>query len=253
MDAPYVLSEFDWQRQIDHSGPFSSAPRVTRIGDGVSWNTVVWSDLNQQNADETIDREISFFRERRASFEWKLFSHDSPPDLRHRLTAKGFTIGELEALLVLDLTCPPEWCDSPPSHRVVKASTLEHLAIYKDIAERVFEQDYTYTYQDLAKHINEGSTQHIGFIGYAGEIPVSVGRLYTMPGNPFSGLYGGGTLKNYRRQGIYRAVTAARAHVAAQLGAKYLQVDALPTSRPILERLGFCHLADTWPCVMTFD
>ena len=31
-------------------------------------------------------------------------------------------------------------------------------------------------------------------------------------------------------------------------GAKYFQLDALPTSRPILERLGFQWLTDTWPC-----
>jgi len=34
-------------------------------------------------------------------------------------------------------------------------------------------------------------------------------------------------------------------------GAKYLLVDALPTSRPILERLGFQHLTDTWACEWT--
>ena len=33
-----------------------------------------------------------------------------------------------------------------------------------------------------------------------------------------------------------------------ELGARYLSVDALPTSRPILERLGFVRLTDSWPC-----
>jgi hypothetical protein len=41
---------------------------------------------------------------------------------------------------------------------------------------------------------------------------------------------------------------AARARDARAFGARYLIVDALPTSRPILERLGFQWLTDTWPC-----
>jgi hypothetical protein len=32
------------------------------------------------------------------------------------------------------------------------------------------------------------------------------------------------------------------------IGARGLVADALPTSRPILERLGFVHLTNTWPC-----
>src|SRR5262249_23118465 len=41
---------------------------------------------------------------------------------------------------------------------------------------------------------------------------------------------------------------ATRARDAIASGAKFLLVDALPASRPILERLGFEHLTDTWPC-----
>ena len=93
-----------------------------------------------------------------------------------------------------------------------------------------------------------GSTQHRGYIVYARDEAVSVGRLYTHPQSAFAGLYGGGTLKSYRGQGFYRALVAARARDAVALGARYLQVDALPTSRPILERLGFERVTDTWPC-----
>jgi hypothetical protein len=64
----------------------------------------------------------------------------------------------------------------------------------------------------------------------------------------FAGLYGGGTLKTHRRRGFYRALVAARAQDARELGARYLLVDALPTSRPILERMGFQRITDTWPC-----
>jgi hypothetical protein len=47
---------------------------------------------------------------------------------------------------------------------------------------------------------------------------------------------------------LYRATVAARGLDAVKSGARYLIVDALPTSRPILERLGFVQVTYTWPC-----
>lgn len=55
----------------------------------------------------------------------------------------------------------------------------------------------------------------------------------------FATLWGGGTLPEWRWRGIYRAIVAYRANLAAQRGYRYLQVDASDNSRPILERLGF--------------
>lgn len=51
----------------------------------------------------------------------------------------------------------------------------------------------------------------------------------------------------FQGRGIYRALVAHRARIAAERGFRYLQVDALPTSRPILERLGFVQLSKTTP------
>ena len=82
-------------------------------------------------------------------------------------------------------------------------------------------------------------------------MPVSTGRLYTHARSWFGGLYGGGTRAGHRGRGFYRALVAARARDARERGATCLLVDALPTSRPILERLGFEHLTDTWACEWT--
>ncbi|MYR23936.1 GNAT family N-acetyltransferase, partial [Streptomyces sp. SID6137] len=48
-------------------------------------------------------------------------------------------------------------------------------------------------------------------------------------------------------RGLYRALVAHRARIAAARGCRYLQVDASPMSRPILERLGFLPLSITTP------
>lgn len=48
-------------------------------------------------------------------------------------------------------------------------------------------------------------------------------------------------------RGIYRALVAHRARIAAERGYRYLQVDASSESRPILHRLGFVPLSTTTP------
>ena len=66
-------------------------------------------------------------------------------------------------------------------------------------------------------------------------------------GTDFASLWGGGTLPEWRGRGIFRALVARRAALAAARGYRCLQVDALPTSEPILARLGFVRLATTTP------
>jgi hypothetical protein len=52
-----------------------------------------------------------------------------------------------------------------------------------------------------------------------------------------------------RGSGVFRALVGPRALVARARGYRYAQVEALPTSRPILERMGFPPLAETTPWV----
>ena len=67
------------------------------------------------------------------------------------------------------------------------------------------------------------------------------------PPAQFASLWGGGTLPAWRGRGIYRALVAYRAGLAARRGYRYLTVDASADSEPILRRLGFRCLARTTP------
>ena len=69
------------------------------------------------------------------------------------------------------------------------------------------------------------------------------------PGTEFATLWGGATLPEWRRRGIYRASVAYRANLASEQGFRYLEVDASDDSRPILERLGFVAVTTTTPFV----
>ena len=76
-------------------------------------------------------------------------------------------------------------------------------------------------------------------VAEAGDEVVCAGWVRFEMGTDFATLWGGGTLPAWRGRGIYRALVAYRANLAAQRAFHYLQVDASADSRPILERLGF--------------
>ena len=68
-------------------------------------------------------------------------------------------------------------------------------------------------------------------------------------GTEFATFWGGFTLPDWRRRGIYRALVAHRAKLAVARGRGYIEVDASDNSRPILERLGFIPVTTTTPYV----
>ncbi len=76
-----------------------------------------------------------------------------------------------------------------------------------------------------------------GYLGCAGPHGYGGVRWWTL------------TVPAWRGRGIFRALVAYRAGLAAARGYRYLQVDALPASRPILQRLGFKPVASTTPYV----
>jgi GNAT superfamily N-acetyltransferase len=86
-------------------------------------------------------------------------------------------------------------------------------------------------------------------VAEAGDTTICAGWVRFAQGTEFATLWGGGTLPAWRGRGIYRAVVAYRANLAAQRGLLYLQVDASDDSRPILERLGFVAVTTTTPFI----
>jgi GNAT superfamily N-acetyltransferase len=87
------------------------------------------------------------------------------------------------------------------------------------------------------------------FVAEAGEEVVSAAWVRFERRTEFATLWGGATLEAWRGRGIYRALVAHRANLAADRGLRYLEVDASDDSRPILERLGFVALTSTTPYV----
>jgi predicted GNAT family acetyltransferase len=217
---------------------------LTRIAQG-NEKCVIWSALNEGNADALIAAEIEQVKAGE-ELEWKYYSHDRPGDLPARLVRHGLTAGATEAVMVYDLSAGLPRCEIS-SVRMERIRTAADIEQYRLVAESEERGKVGSICENMAKALAHDSTHVIGYVAYVGDEPVTIGRLYTHPLSAFGGLYGGMTRKAYRGRGIYRAMIAARAADAVQLGARYLLVDALPTSRPILERLGFEKLTETVP------
>jgi acetyltransferase (GNAT) family protein len=253
LDPTEVLARLDWERRHVPLGgeTLERAEPVVRMWapDG-SHHVIIWSDLSPQNANEIIAREIAHHEALRVSFEWKVYSHDLPADLKDRLAAFGFEVGPVENVLVMSVDELPAPEANRRDIRVDTVRTEEQVAVFKRLAEGVFGGDWSFTARELQSQIDRGLTGHRGYIAYLDDEPAAMGRLYVHPESHFAGLYGGGTLPKFRGRGAYRATVRARMLDAARFGARYLLVDARDTSRPILERMGFVSLARTWPCVM---
>lgn len=250
MDLTKIRHLLDTERSdLSRDGEvLTRLPLLTRVCRGGSAHEVVYSRLGDADADEAIVGEVEHHRRLGVPFEWKAYAHDGPSDLLNRLRRDGLTVGPCEAVLVLDLRDIKRRPQDAGNRNVVRIGRPDQVEDYRRVTWAAFGRVHEDSMSQLAASIGERSTQVRGYIAYAGSEPVCAGRLYTHSNSRFAGLYGGGTRPEYRDQGYYRAVVAARVRDAAAHGAQYVTVDALPTSRPVLERMGFQWLTDTWPC-----
>jgi GNAT superfamily N-acetyltransferase len=168
-------------------------------------------------------------RELPGHVEWNYYSHDGP-ELRERLLAAGLEPEDEETVVVAEAASIPP----PPSDVELRLATDE----FDELAARIFGKRYGLP--DRA----------VGVVVVVDGQPVSGGRVDFEDGVEFAGLFGGVTLPDYRGRGLYSATVAKRAELARERGYRWLYSDALPTSRPILERLGFVPITTTTPFVI---
>lgn len=253
-----VLAAFDVQIRrkttADEPGAVvEQAAGVLRwVAPGTQTSCITWSALTSETADAVIARERQYFADRGTPVEWKYYDYDEPADLPARLTAAGFEPDDPELMLVAETSSIDSAVRLPEGVRlepvISEAGMASMLAVHDlaftehpspDLGERLLAQ-----FRDAPDSVRM-------VVAMAGPEPVAAARIEFPAGSDFAGLWGGGTVPAWRGKGIFRALVAYRAGLAAERGYRYLQVDALPTSRPILERLGFAPVAETTPFVFT--
>ncbi|MFC1430523.1 GNAT family N-acetyltransferase [Streptacidiphilus sp. N1-3] len=256
MDKNEVREIFDrvMRENARPDGPGALVERVGGVvrqsGSADHWNGVVWSDLTQDTADAAIAEQVRHFGLMGREFEWKLYAHDLPVDLPERLKAAGFVPEPTEALMVAEVREQlAHTVELPERVRLVPVTDAAGVDLVARAHTLAFGREMGGSKNRLVAQLAETPDQVIVVVAMAGDEPVSGARMELHPGTGFAGLWGGGTAPGWRGRGIYRALVAHRAAIAAERGYRYLQVDASDQSRPILERLGFSVLSTTTPYV----
>jgi len=216
VDTTGILASFDEQMRR------RAAPDHLYVGNG--WSAVLW-----RPDDGEVEPLVARMREVPGHVEWKYYSHDGP-ELRERLLAAGLEPEEEETVVVAEAASI-----APPSDDIELSLATD---AFDELAARVFGRRYALPDKAVA------------VVAMVDGQPVSGGRVDFEDGVEFAGLFGGVTLPEFRGRGLYRATVARRAELARERGYRWLYSDALPTSRPILERLGFVAMTTTTPFVI---
>lgn len=253
MDINQTLALYDEEqrRAIEYPGlRREEAQCVIRHVDLIGTDSlVIYSSLDINNADDLIQEQISYFEELGHDFEWKYYEHDSPPDLKARLAARGFEIGETDCIVALDLKDIPEALMRTATHdvrRITDPNQINEVMIVQDEIWQ-YSQD-SLTRRQLVYEMENVPDSLSVYVAYVNDVPVASSWIRFTTTSQFASLWGGSTLPAYRRRGIYTAMLAIRAQEALERDKSFLTVDAGDMSLPILEKLGFQLLTISNPC-----
>ena len=235
--------------RVERDGPLV---RTIRFGNR---GFVEYRDLARPDGEELdtlIARQVHVFATRGEPFEWKLHGHDRPADLPERLRAAGLVPEDTETVVI------------GPVEAIASEAVVPHGVIIHEVREpgdfqRLVQLDESMSHEDhswIEALAEERAADPQGlsiFVAEAGGRTVCDGWVRFPSGTEFATFWGGFTLPAWRRRGIYRALVAHRAKLAAARGRRYIEVDASDDSRPILERLGFIPVTTTTPYVWSPD
>jgi GNAT superfamily N-acetyltransferase len=226
----------------------------------VSYRSV--EGLDSAELDALIARQRDYFAAKNQPVEWKTRGHDVPADLPERLIAAGFVPEERETVVIGESAGIVERLRGRESVEGVTIRRTGDRADFERIAameSTVWNQDWSWLTDDLVRRHATGLTEiFLAEVNANTETKtpdeaqvVSAAWAVYKKDTDFTGLWGGSTLAEWRGKGIYKALVAARAARAVELGYRYLQVDASDDSSPILQSLGFVAVTTTTPYVYT--
>ncbi|WP_299039318.1 GNAT family N-acetyltransferase [uncultured Pseudokineococcus sp.] len=255
-DPARLLAIYDGQLRTDAETP--GATSVTRLGPlrlvtfAGGRGFVTYADLGGADA-AAIRRWVAEALEHYradpevARVEWKTRGHDAAPGLHEALVAHGFVpdeqevvmMGEAQALAV-DLPLP----EGVSLRRVTSEVDVRAMSAMQD---EVFGDPVSREGADaLVRRLATGDGMEL-WVAEAAGLVVSAGRLEPVAGSDVAGVWGGATRPEWRRRGVYRALTAARARSALRRGKTLVHSDCTPFSRPILQRAGLVEVTTTTP------
>lgn len=255
-----ILDTFDKHERKEANFPGftrkQNSSSIVMIDYKQEYNMISYSTMDNSNLDKEVETQLDYFKGKTKKLEWKVYTHDKILNLHLKLKDKGFELGEEESVMCLSLDSIELPSTIPSGIDIRKITNPEDVPKVFQIQEEVFDPDQKRMTESTISELNEYKKTGIEttslFAVYVGGIPVSSARICYNIDSPFAGLWSGGTKKEFRGKGFYSALVNARISEALGKGVKYITIDALPTSRPIVEKLGFKYLTSTIPCIWTY-
>ncbi|MCB5294363.1 GNAT family N-acetyltransferase [Arthrobacter sp. SO3] len=254
--AKNLLTAYD--RQLRTAAETPSAIAVERLGPlrlvtfAGGRGFVTYEDLDGASA-QTIAQwvvdALAFYREDPAILrvEWKTRGHDHAPGLHDALLGNGFEPDETESIMIGQVTALNVDVQLPPGVSLRRVTEEPDIRAMSAMQDEVFGDPVSDDHAEaLLRRVERDDGMELWVAEHQRSI-VSAGRLEPVPDTEFAGIWGGATREEWRGQGIYRAVTAARAQSALKLGKKLIHSDSTEYSRPILERSGLLRVSTTTP------
>ncbi|NTV37358.1 MAG: GNAT family N-acetyltransferase [Anaerolineaceae bacterium] len=245
MDISEIRDLYDRQQRVEIEFPGVDKlilPDLVRFSQaGTKDNFILFSKLNENNADQVIQDQITYFRSIGQPFVWKLYDHDTPADLKDRLIKHGFVSKEPDAVMVLDLQETPDELLSPIQADVRLITDPDQLIDVIKILKQVWDRNFDWVTKRLGDDMRIPGYLNI-YVAYWEGQPACAGWVFFYPKSQFADLRGGSTVPEFRKHGLYTAVLAARVQEAIRHGYRFLVIDASPMSRPIVASHGFKFL-----------
>jgi GNAT superfamily N-acetyltransferase len=206
-------------------------------------NEVIYSLLDEQSADATIDGTIAMYRDIGVKFRWNVGPGSGPADLGERLARRGLTEsrGRGMARATEDDGSLGKLGDVGHAGELgaaenvveVDSSTLDH---YSDVMAAGWSADREALHVQHQHILAEG--RHCLFVAYCDGVPAAAAGYAPFERSAY--LMGGVVLEKFRGRGLYRALVHARLAHARAHGIPLATSHAREsTSAPILEKMGF--------------
>lgn len=180
-------------------------------------------------------------------FEWKTRGHDRPESLGELLEAAGFEAEPEETVMVGEAHLVAQAPQLPAGVTVRQITSRADVERTLAVQEAVFGRggDVEVHFRHITDHPDECSM----WVAESDGNVIGAGRIVIVPGAEFAGVWGGVVLREFRGQGIYRALVAARAQWAMARGVTLIHSDCSDMSRPILERSGLTAVTTSTPYI----
>ena len=260
MNSQQILALYDKEQRIEAAYPDlrkENAGEVIRfVGQPrPNHNFILYSNLNEANADAIIEREIAYFDRIGHPFEWKVYDHDQPADLRQRLLDHGFTNREQDAIMVLDLHRAPDFLRQPdPAVDVRRLTRPDQLDDVTYVLDQVWpDENSDWLHEVIGANMRDHPDFTHIFVAYVADKPACCGWVSFHENSQFASLWGGSTVAEHRQKRLYTAVTAARVQTAIQRGYRFLTIDASPMNEPIAASRGFQLLTYAHACHWRYE